>query len=326
MTKVNFKNKFLLLGIAFLFVYGNANAQFGGSIQRAAQRGAERAVEKKVEEKVEESVSKAIDESFEQAEEERLRGEAEAEKALNEAAERIEEAQKAQEEADAKVSNIPSEIPVVGNNPYSPSESEFAFFAMQKGAVQVFATKDDKGKITAQTRNTIKEITGSKNAFAVDYESEILDAKGKPANKDNPLILNFRVVVKDDIMYLDMKEMFGAIEGIDDVQASGTAVKIPSNLKIGETLDDAAVKVKIGFINCSAVITEGKCLDIEDVTVEAGTFKCYKITQKNNATAMGIKNESTTLTWYAKGVGAVKAETYDKKGKLQSTQELILNN
>lgn len=305
--------KLLIVSLALILACGNVKAQFGG-IRRAAERGAERAVEKHVEKKVEEAVTKELEKSA-----------AEAEKEAEKLAADIEEAQQAQAEANAQVAEIFDEIPEVGNTPYTPSEGEFAFFALKKGAVQVLASKDAKGKVTAQTRNTVKEITGKKNAFAIHYESEILDEKGKPANKENPLIINYRIVVKDDIMYLDMKEMFAAMEGLGDVQVSGKVMKIPNNLSVGQTLEDASAKVKIGFINCTAVMTEGKCLAIEDVTVEAGTFQCYKISQLINVTAMGSKNENTTLTWYAKGVGAVKTETYDKKGKLQSTQELIVN-
>jgi hypothetical protein len=298
-------------------------AQFNQRLGNAIQRSAENAAIRKAEQKTDEAVSKGIDKAFEKAEEEQARGEAELEKALDRTAEKIEEAQKAQEEADAKVADIPDEIPEVGNTPYTPSESEYAFYSTKKGAVQTFATKDAKGKITAQTRNTVQAITGAKDAFAIEYKSEILDAKGKPANKDNPMIINYRVVVKDGLMYLDMKGMFGAIDGLDGVQVSGKAVKIPNSLVEGQAIDDASAKVRIGFINCSAVMTEGKCLAIEDVTVEAGTFRCHKISQKTNATVMGIKNESTTLTWYAKGTGVVKTETYDKNNKLQSSQELI---
>ena len=292
--------KLLMLIVTLTLVCNNVNAQFG-RIGDAAKRGAERAVEKKAEEKTEEAVGNAIDKAYEDAEEEKVEN---------------------QEEADAQVANMPDEIPEVSNTPYTPSESEFAFFAMKVGAVQEFVTKDAKGKITDQSRNTITSITGDKNAFAVAYQSEILDAKGNPANKDNPMIFNFRVVVKEGIAYLDMNGMFGAIAGIDNMQASGTAMKIPSNLSVGQRLDDASAKVKIGFINCSAVMTEIECVAIEDVTVEAGTFRAYKISQKTNTTVMGAKNEGTTLTWYVKGVGAVKTENYDKKGKLTSTQEL----
>jgi len=316
--------RLIIAVIMFSVACMSANAQMD-RINRAVQRGAERAIEKKAEEKAEEAVSREIDKAFERAEAERAKGEAEAEKALNKAAEAIDEAQKNQEEADAQAASIPNEIPNVGNAPYTPDESEFAFFAMKKGMVQVFVSKDAKGKITSQSRNTIKSITGEKNAFAIEYESEVLDDKGNPANKDNPLIVNYRVVVKDGLMYLDLKGMFGTMEGLEGVQASGSAVKIPNSLAVGQTIDDAKANLRIGFINCVVITTEGKCLATEDVKVEAGTFHCYKVSQKTNSTVMGIRSEGTTVTWYAKGVGAVKTETYDKSGKLLSSQELKSN-
>jgi hypothetical protein len=117
--------------------------------------------------------------------------------------------------------------------------------------------------------------------------------------------------------------MLGAMEGLDGAEASGTAMQIPNNLSVGQTLPDASAKVKIGFINCSAQMTEGKVLAEESITTEAGTFDCYKVSQKTNAKAIGIKTEGTTLTWYAKGIGTVKTETLDKKGKVIQSQELI---
>jgi len=307
--------------IILLVICNQVNAQLGG-LNRAVQRGVERAVEKKAEEKAEETAGKVIDDAFDKAEAERTRGEAEAEKGLNKLSDAIDEAQKNQEEADAQAAAMSAEIPSVGSASYTPSESEYAFMAMKKGLVQMFVSKDDKGKVTAQTQNTIKEITGDKNAFAIDYQSEVLDAQGRPADKNNPMILNYRVVVSDGVMYLDMKGLFGAMNGLDDVQASGSAIKIPNNLAAGQTIPDASVRMRIGFINCTAIITEGKCLSIEDVTVEAGTFRAHKVSQKNNVTVMGIRSEGTVLTWYVKGVGAVKTETYDKNNKLISVQEL----
>ena len=316
--------KFIIVIITFSVMCINVNAQLD-RINRAVQRGAERAVEKKAEEKAEEVVSKEIDKGFEAAEAERKKGEAEAEKGLNKAAEKLEEMQKNNEEAGAQMATIPDEIPSVSATPYAPSESEYAFFAMKKGAVQVYINKDAKGKVTSQSRSTVKAITGDKSAFAVQYESESLDDKGKPVNSGDPMIINYRVVVKDGMMYLDTKAMFGAMEGIEDVVVGGTSTKIPNNLAVGQTISDVSAKVKIGVINCLIVITEGKCVAIEDVKVEAGTFRCYKVSQKTNSTIMGIKSEGTTITWYAKGVGAVKTETYDKAGKLTSTQELKSN-
>jgi hypothetical protein len=190
------------------------------------------------------------------------------------------------------------------------------------------ATKDEKGKITAQTRNTITGITGSKNAFAVAYQSEFLDEKGKPTktNSGDPLIINYSTVVKDGFMYVDMKGAFGAIEGLDDMEISGTAQKLPSTMSVGQKIDDASMKVKIAFMTCTSIMTEGQVVAEETVTVPAGTFKCFKVSQKVKTTAMGIKVDGVTYTWYAKGVGTVKTESYDAKGKFVSAQELIANN
>ena len=316
------KTKKILIAIITLSVICvNANAQIN-RINRAVQRGVENALEKKAEEKAEEAVTNAL----EKAEADRAKNEAEAEKALQNVLEALEKAQENDSEVEAEIAKMPNVIPTVGSAPYTPSESEYAFFLMKKGAVQLLVSKNAEGKITSQSRNTIKNITGEKNAFAIEYETEALDDKGKPIdNKDNPVIINYRVVIKDGLMYFDMKEMFGAMEGIDGVQASGTARKIPSNLTVGQTIEDSKTAVKIGFINCLITMTEGKCLAIENVTVEAGTFRCHKVSQKINSTVMGIKSESTVITWYAKGVGAVKTENYDKNGKLQSVQELKSN-
>ncbi len=129
------KMRILLLSFIFLFVYGNANAQFGG-IRRAVERGVERAVEKKVEQETEKAITKAIDKAADDAEQRAI----EADKALDD----LEEAHNAQTQTDSKEAVVTIEIPEVGNMPYTPSENEFAFFAMEKGAVQVFATKDAK--------------------------------------------------------------------------------------------------------------------------------------------------------------------------------------
>jgi len=319
--------KLLIAIIALILMCGNANAQLGGlrkAVQSKIESKIEKAVEKKVEEKTDQVINKAADQALGETEEQ-TSDEEKTTRALDMLGTMMESAQKSMETVVEESEIEMTEIPEVSNTPYTPSESEFVFFAMKKGAKQTMAIKDAKGKVTSQICNTVKEITGSKNAFAIAYESQILDEKGNPADKDNPMVYDYRIVVKDGTMYLDMKGMFSSMDGFGDVQVSGITMKIPSSLTVGQTLEDANMKVKIGFMNCSIAITEGKCLAIEDVKVDAGTFRCYKVSQKSNTSTMGMKTESTTLTWYAKGVGVVKSETYDKAGKLMSTQELIAN-
>jgi hypothetical protein len=315
---------FITLSLALTLTCGTAQAQFGfgKAVQKAAERGAKRAAEKKAEEAGERAVDKALEKPIQKAEEGIEKGANAASRGLDKAGEAIQKADSAAAaDAEAAAANAIA-IPEVSDTPYTPDASDFAFFAMKNGAVQVFAQKDAKGKVTSQQRNTVTSITGSKNAYAIEYQSEILDAKGK-STSDNPLIITYRVVVADGIMYLDLKGMFGAIDGLANVEAAGTAQRIPNNLKPGQTIEDASANVRIGFINCSAQMTEGKCEAEESVTTPAGTFNALKVSQKINARTMGIRTEGITNTWYVKGVGSVKTETIDNKGKVVSSTELI---
>ena len=98
------------------------------------------------------------------------------------------------------------------------------------------------------------------------------------------------------------------------------------NAQPGASLPDASVSMalKMGFVNMkmAADVTNRKVEAIEDVTVPAGTFKCLKLTSDVNATVMGMNVKSNSTEWYAKGIGLVKSESYDKSGKVQSTMHL----
>jgi len=316
---------FIILSLALTMMCGTAQAQFGlgRAVQKAAERGAQKAAEKKAEEAAEKAVDKALEKPTQKAAEGIEKGANAASRGLDKAGEAIQRADSAAAaDAEAAAANAVV-LPEISDTPYTPDAGSYAFFAMKEGAVQVFAQKDAKGKVTSQSRNTITAITGSQNAYAIAYQSELLNAKGNPADKNNPLVITYRVVVADGVMYLDLKGLFGAMDGLASVEAVGTAQKIPNNMKPGQNIDDASASVRIGFINCTTNMTEGKCEAEEEVTTAAGTFNALKVSQKINARTMGIRTNGTMNTWYVKGVGAVKTETVDAKGKVISSTELI---
>ena len=59
---------------------------------------------------------------------------------------------------------------------------------------------------------------------------------------------------------------------------------------------------------------EGK----ESVTTSAGTFDCFVISYDHES-KMGIKIRGSAKQWYSEGVGMVKQENYNKKGKLMGS-------
>ncbi len=207
-------------------------------------------------------------------------------------------------------------------------KAQETFFPTKNGTVLIYKTFDKKDKLTSLVKYTIKDVKTNGSDFDITYQCESLDPKEKLVFKEDITIHQ-----KDDKLYFDMSNFInksafqqnGEIPA--NVEITGNNMEIPLNPKAGDLLPDAnvAMALKMGFVNMkmSADIINRKVEDIEDVTVTAGTFKTYRFSSVVNASAMGIKTSSKMIEWYAKGVGTIKSESYDKKGDLQAHTELV---
>ena len=202
------------------------------------------------------------------------------------------------------------------------------FFPTKNGTVLIYKTFDKKDKITSLVKYTIKDVKINGSDLDITYQCESLDPKEKLVFKEDITIHQ-----KGDKLYFDMGNFINKAafqqngEIPANVEITGNNMEIPLNPKAGDLLPDAnvAMALKMGFVNMkmAADITNRKVESIEDVTVTAGTFKTYRFSSVVNASAMGIKTSSKMIEWYAKGVGTIKSESYDKKGDLQSRTELV---
>lgn len=85
----------------------------------------------------------------------------------------------------------------------------------------------------------------------------------------------------------------------------------------------ASIRVNVATMNVSIHISGGKVLGQEQITTPAGTFDCIKISyiMKTNMAADSLKLYYTA--WYAPGIGMVKEQGCDKKGKIVEQEELV---
>jgi len=202
------------------------------------------------------------------------------------------------------------------------------FFPTKEGTVLKYKTFDKKDKVTGTMQYTINHLKINGNDMDITYLVESIDPKDKLVFKEEITIQQ-----KGDKIYFDMSNFInkaafqqdGTIPG--EIEITGNNLEVPTNPNPGDVLPDANVEMalKMGFVNMkmSANVTNRKVEAIEDITVAAGTFKGYKFTCDVNSTVIGIKVNSKNTDWYAKGVGIVKTESYDKNGKLLSRTELI---
>ena len=202
------------------------------------------------------------------------------------------------------------------------------FFPTKEGTVLIYKTFDKKDKLTNTVQYTIKHVNISGSDMDITYLCESIDPKDKLIFKED-----ITVHQKGDKLYLDMSNFINKAtfqqngEIPANIEVTGNNMEIPLNPSPGDVLPDASVAMalKMGFINMkvSADVTNRKVEAIEDITVKAGNYKCYKFSSDINSVAMGIKVKAKSVEWYAKGVGTVKSESYDKNGNLQSRTELI---
>ncbi len=181
---------------------------------------------------------------------------------------------------------------------------------------------DKKGKVSSVSTQHVESIDETQDGFEAVILHNTKDAKGKDLTKGN-----YTIVCKGDDIWMDLANMLdaNAMQGMTDMELSieNEKMDIPKNPKVGQVLSDGSISIKASTGGMTLLNLRARCFDrkvekMEQVTTPAGTFDCVKITQQTEV-KMVMKRTIATATWYAKGVGMVKTENYDKKGEIESS-------
>lgn len=189
-------------------------------------------------------------------------------------------------------------------------QAQTPYCCVTKGATLTYTDYDDAGKETGTTVEVFKEVTGGGNDYDIVMSTTVNAGGTTSTTEVNMQVRNGSAVVN-----------MGGGGSIDLTATDPDLLSIPNKLSVGYKLPLGIMYVDLGGFRVKATITENEVVDREEITTPAGTFKCYVIKQTSEGRVMGIKSETTTKTWYARGVGYVKMETYSK-GKLFSTSLL----
>ena len=200
-----------------------------------------------------------------------------------------------------------------------------SYFSLSKGNVFGYQNLDAKGKVTGTTTTTCLDVVKADPATNFKVKSEYTDSKnGKPSVHEYTLRCENGNFYMDMQGFMDPKSM-ESLEGME-LKVDSKDMMYPSVLSAGETLPDASITISAGsggmnIMNMVIFITNRKVIGTESVTVPAGTFECYKLTY-DVETKMMFKINTTVVEYINMGVGNVKTETFDKKGKLAATTVL----
>ena len=107
-------------------------------------------------------------------------------------------------------------------------------------------------------------------------------------------------------------------EILDRTTVTGECRGIPAELSVGMELPDYEIEIKVMFITSKMGCRDRKVIGRESVTTPAGTFDCYVVEETMTAKAMMVNEKTRQVSWYARGIGLVRQQTFDKK-KLTGT-------
>lgn len=195
------------------------------------------------------------------------------------------------------------------------------FFPFKKGASLEFTHYDQKDRVTSTTMQKVSVIEDKgAEGLQAEIEAKVNDDKDKEVMNST-----YKVICKDNILYMDLTMMMPQLtESISsmDVTMTGDDLQLPAKLTAGQALPDATMQIKAGsggmnIISMTIEIVDRKVEGKETIETPAGTFDCFKIRQTTK-TKMLVGKTFESVEWYAEGVGMVKSETYDKKGRVDS--------
>ena len=180
------------------------------------------------------------------------------------------------------------------------------------------------GKITSATNYLITNSENTALGQKATYNTEIEDDKGEVT-----ATASYDVVCENGVVLIDFRSLMGpdVYSQFPDMEmeVSGTALEFPNNLQEGLSLPDADLLAVINMspikMRLTFIMTNRKVVGQETITTPAGTFDCMVITYDYES-KFGVKVTGSTKQWLAKGVGLVKQEDMNKKGKMISYIEL----
>ena len=200
------------------------------------------------------------------------------------------------------------------------------FFHFESDTKIEMTQYDKKGKTTSLTQTTIEDITETDGQVEAKITSTVLDKKGEELHTGTYTIActenGYEIDVANMLNPAVLKGTYGM-----EVDITGDALFFPNDLNVGKELEDGSAEIVVSssgikIMTSTFNLTNRKVVLEESVTTAAGTFDCYKIEYDFNMKLGFVKKNYKVVQWIAEDIGVVKDETYNEKGKLESSSAL----
>jgi len=194
------------------------------------------------------------------------------------------------------------------------------YFPDQIGTVREMKSYDQRDRLTSITRQEILDKTVSGNDVRVTVRTTSYD------NDENEILTgDLEIICEDGVFSFDLRDYLdpNTLAAYEDMGIEITADNLlyPANMSAGDQLPDGELQmvVKSGqttILTLVLTISDRTIEGIENITTDAGTFSSYKISYDISTKAGFITSSSSAVEWIADGVGLVRTETFNRRGRL----------
>lgn len=197
------------------------------------------------------------------------------------------------------------------------------YFCGREGAKLEYVRKSARdGGIEWRHVMTVSYVRDWGDATVITAASTFLKSNGKPLYRSDvteKISVDSRGNVTAD-MESGMVSYIKARAGLN-ATASSTRSVLPADMQPGDTLPPVSGTAKVGILTYTFRVWDRKVLREETITVPAGTFSCVVLEERKLESGPGHNRDVRNITWYSKGVGYVRHDTYIK-GVMDTSETL----
>ncbi|MDO4181198.1 MAG: hypothetical protein Q4D36_07920 [Bacteroidales bacterium] len=202
------------------------------------------------------------------------------------------------------------------------------YFCTNQGAELSYVTYDEAGQSVTNETVTVTNVRKQDGKTWAMYFTKIVN--NKATNNTSYTLYNWnydggKSVCEEDLMYgpyiasdSDPVKYNETVRQalLEDKKFKGdNSFTLKDNAKAGESIPDYSYSYLNGVLKNEITISGAAYMGEEQVGTTAGQFDCLKISYLKR-TKVVLKTTTVRVTeWYARGIGLVKSESYDMKGK-----------
>lgn len=196
------------------------------------------------------------------------------------------------------------------------------YWLVKQGVTLEYEDYNAKGKLQGGQSMKITSMEDVAGVLNAKIHSIIKDDKGEVTSEGDYGFTCSNGEIKVDMRSMMSQEQMDAYKDME-VSIDQSNLVYPSSFTEGQTLPDGKMTMKVSssgmvIMTMEIFITDRKVEKFESITTPAGTFECVKLTQTSQMNMGFMKTTTTSVDWFAKSIGSIRNESYDKKGELMS--------